>query len=287
MAGTWRQGTVFTAASKSSLASFQATLSTCAGGATATGSFKHGKNTSQENIKNKTWFFWKKKFSKKALDLRVPVKYWLSIETRRQRKHVTARQLSKRVRHYADVVVAATGLGIQLGAHLILQVDDVFRQVLFLLLHLLQGVRHVLHPTVVVLQSFLDVTNVKPHKWSATGMHGEQPFPLQNVWDCGCHSWGIVLLTKNSISWSSGRKESWVFTGRFCWQTRERTKRVWIILNMEVNPEPDHFISGLGPKLLTTQKNSPLSTTILALCITLFMAQNLKFSCFVRLNLMF
>lgn len=59
----------------------------------------------------------------------------------------------------------AAGLGIQLGAHLILQIDDVFRQILFLLLHLLQGVRHVLHPTVVVLQSFLDVTNVKPRRW--------------------------------------------------------------------------------------------------------------------------
>lgn len=137
-------------------------------------------------------------------------------------------------RHYASSIVAA-GLGIQLGAHLILQVDDVFRQILFLLLHLLQGVRHVLHPTVVVLQSFLDVTNVKPRRWpwwSATGMHLRPAnFPL--LWDSATlgESFCSPRILFHGLMFE---KNPWsFFTGRFCWQTHERTKRVWIILKMD------------------------------------------------------
>mmetsp|Transcript_116996 Transcript_116996/g.376315 ORF Transcript_116996/g.376315 Transcript_116996/m.376315 type:complete len:383 (-) Transcript_116996:739-1887(-) len=37
-------------------------------------------------------------------------------------------------------------LGVQLRVHLVLQVDDILGQVLLLLLHLLQSVRHILHP---------------------------------------------------------------------------------------------------------------------------------------------
>mmetsp|Transcript_6844 Transcript_6844/g.15570 ORF Transcript_6844/g.15570 Transcript_6844/m.15570 type:complete len:227 (+) Transcript_6844:1085-1765(+) len=54
-------------------------------------------------------------------------------------------------------------LRVQLGVHLVLEVDDILGQVLLLLLHLLQGVGHILHPTVVVLQGFLDVPDVQTH----------------------------------------------------------------------------------------------------------------------------
>ena len=80
---------------------------------------------------------------------------------------ISKKQLVKEFLPKTDVKNKVTigllsSLGIQLGTHLILQVDDVFRQILLLLLHLLQGVGDVLHPTVVVLQSLLDVTDVKP-----------------------------------------------------------------------------------------------------------------------------
>ena len=54
-------------------------------------------------------------------------------------------------------------LRVQLGVHLILEVDDILGQVFFLLLHLLEGVGDILHPRVVVLQCFLNITDVEAH----------------------------------------------------------------------------------------------------------------------------
>ena len=52
-------------------------------------------------------------------------------------------------------------LRVQLGVHLILEIDDVLGQVFFLLLHLLERVGDILHPRVVVLQCFLNITDVE------------------------------------------------------------------------------------------------------------------------------
>lgn len=57
-------------------------------------------------------------------------------------------------------------LRVQFGAHLVFEVDDILREVFLLLLHLLQGVGHILHPGVVVLQGLLDVADIKPSDMS-------------------------------------------------------------------------------------------------------------------------
>mmetsp|Transcript_44083 Transcript_44083/g.104967 ORF Transcript_44083/g.104967 Transcript_44083/m.104967 type:complete len:469 (-) Transcript_44083:365-1771(-) len=54
-------------------------------------------------------------------------------------------------------------LRVQLRVHLVLQINDVLSEIFLLLLHLLQGVGHIFHPAVVVLQRFLDVANVQAH----------------------------------------------------------------------------------------------------------------------------
>lgn len=45
----------------------------------------------------------------------------------------------------------------------IFQVDQVFRCVILLLLHLLQGVGHIFHPRIMILQSFLHISNIQSH----------------------------------------------------------------------------------------------------------------------------
>mmetsp|Transcript_34091 Transcript_34091/g.69741 ORF Transcript_34091/g.69741 Transcript_34091/m.69741 type:complete len:333 (+) Transcript_34091:631-1629(+) len=78
--------------------------------------------------------------------------------------------------------------GVQLGVHLILQVDDVFGQVLLLLLHLLQRVGHILHPAVVVLQGLLNVTDVQAHRGNLRRHCGLHPLTTGDDGVGGIHA---------------------------------------------------------------------------------------------------
>mmetsp|Transcript_54097 Transcript_54097/g.86073 ORF Transcript_54097/g.86073 Transcript_54097/m.86073 type:complete len:273 (-) Transcript_54097:223-1041(-) len=78
--------------------------------------------------------------------------------------------------------------GVQLGVHLIFQVDDVFGQVLLLLLHLLQCVGHILHPAVMVLQGLLNVTDVQAHRGNLRSHGGLHPLTAGDDGVGGIHA---------------------------------------------------------------------------------------------------
>mmetsp|Transcript_5778 Transcript_5778/g.13654 ORF Transcript_5778/g.13654 Transcript_5778/m.13654 type:complete len:365 (+) Transcript_5778:418-1512(+) len=79
-------------------------------------------------------------------------------------------------------------LGVQLRVHLVLQVDDVLRQVLLLLLHLLKRVGDILHPRVVVLQCFLNITDVEAHGRDLGCHRGLHTLPAGDDGMCGINT---------------------------------------------------------------------------------------------------
>merc|ERR1719274_98350 len=82
-----------------------------------------------------------------------------------KRRHHVANGLDRRIQIVVRLLPRdVVHLRVEFGVHLVLEIDQVLRQVLFLLLHLLERVRHVLHPRVVVLQGLPDVANVEPHR---------------------------------------------------------------------------------------------------------------------------
>mmetsp|Transcript_28842 Transcript_28842/g.40586 ORF Transcript_28842/g.40586 Transcript_28842/m.40586 type:complete len:365 (-) Transcript_28842:328-1422(-) len=79
-------------------------------------------------------------------------------------------------------------LRVQLGVHLILEIDDVLGQVFFLLLHLLERVGDILHPRVVVLQCFLNITDVEAHGRDLGCHRGLHTLPAGDDGMCGINT---------------------------------------------------------------------------------------------------
>mmetsp|Transcript_102299 Transcript_102299/g.266839 ORF Transcript_102299/g.266839 Transcript_102299/m.266839 type:complete len:379 (-) Transcript_102299:374-1510(-) len=108
------------------------------------------------------------------------------INIQAQRGYHVTHGLDRRIKVVVGLLPSdVVHLGVQLRVHLVLQVDDVLGEVLLLLLHLLKGVRHVLHPRVVVLQRLLDVTDVQPHRRDLSSHRGFHTLPAGDDGMCG------------------------------------------------------------------------------------------------------
>merc|ERR1711935_1312995 len=79
-------------------------------------------------------------------------------------------------------------LCVQLCVHLVLEIDDVLGQVLLFLLHLLQSIRHILHPRVMVFQGLLDVSNVQAHGGNLCSHRGFNPLATGDDGVCCIHT---------------------------------------------------------------------------------------------------